>query len=359
MGDFRVTIFGAGNLGSALAAHLTRGAGGFAVEILDPSEQALDRLRDLDLPVARHLLPHEDSLVPALKHSDVVVAAAPEWALPVIARAAASAGTHYLDFSPPRAATIEILAPLARRRVVLNGCGVSPGLVGNIARSLLARCAPAGDLSIRVGAVPRYPTNRLGYGQIWDIDGLIDEYTQPCEALRDGEVASLAPLENLEHVAIDGVTYEAFTTSRGLAELDMFRLAGLRNVTFKTLRYPGHLDHMKFLLDDLGLRGRRDMLRSLLLNGLPIVDDDVLILLLTARGDRGARKVETSVSYRFRRDAALGPFNTMTSVAAGYAAALLSRLKDGALGASGVVAHREIEVDALMRDRFLAPLLAA
>ncbi|MCA0451909.1 MAG: pyridine nucleotide-disulfide oxidoreductase, partial [Proteobacteria bacterium] len=60
MGDFRVTIFGAGNLGAALAAHLTRGPGGFAVEILDPSEQALDRLRDLDLPVTLRLLPRED-----------------------------------------------------------------------------------------------------------------------------------------------------------------------------------------------------------------------------------------------------------------------------------------------------------
>ena len=358
MGEFRVTIFGAGNLGSALAAHLTRGPGGFAVEILDPSEQALDKLRDLNLPVVLRLLPREDAIVPVLKQSDVVVAAAPEWALPAIARAAASAGSHYLDFSPPRAATAQILAPLAHGRIVLNGCGVSPGLVGNVARSLLARCAPVGDLSIRVGAVPRYPTNRLGYGQIWDIDGLIDEYTQPCEALRDGEVASLAPLESLEHVAIDGVTYEAFTTSRGLAELEMFRAAGLRNVTFKTLRYPGHLDHMKFLLDDLGLRGRRDMLRSLLLNGLPIVDDDVLILLLTARGDRGARKVETSASYRFRRDATLGPFNTMTSVAAGYAAALLARLKDGALGESGFVAHHDIAIDALLRDRYLASMLA-
>lgn len=359
MGEFRVTIFGAGNLGAALAAHLTRGPGGFAVEILDPSEQALDKLRDLDLPIALRLLPREDSLVSELKRRDVVVAAAPEWALPAIARAAASAGTHYLDFSPPRAATTEILAPLARERVVLNGCGVSPGLVGNVARSLLARCAPVGDLSIRVGSVPRYPTNRLGYGQIWDIDGLIDEYTQPCEALRDGEVASLAPLENLEHVAIDGVTYEAFTTSRGLAEIDMFRAAGLRNVTFKTLRYPGHLDHMKFLLDDLGLRFRRDMLRSLLLNGLPIIDDDVLILLLTARGDRGARKVETSASYCFRRDATLGPFNTINSVAAGYAAALLARLRDGAMGASGLDAHRNIAVDELLRDRYLVPLLAA
>lgn len=356
MKEFRVAVFGAGNIGAALAAHLA--GGGFAVEVFDPSEQALDKLRELDLPVTIRLLPREDALVPLLEKCHAAVAAAPDWAVPAVARAAAAACTHYLDFSPARAEKMEALAALARERVVLTGCGVSPGIVENIARGLLAQCAPASDLTIRVGSLPRYPTNRLGYGQIWDIDGLIDEYTQPCEALRDGAPATIAPLEGLEHVALDGVNYEAFATSRGLADLDEFRKAGLRNVTFKTLRYPGHLEHMKFLLDDLGLRARRDMLRSLLLNGLPIVEEDVLILFLTARGDRGARKFETSASYAFRRSAALGPFNTMTSVAAGYAAALLARLRDGALGKAGFVAHRDIASDELLRSRYLAPLRA-
>lgn len=48
----------------------------------------------------------------------------------------------------------------------------------------------------------------------------------------------------------------------------------------------------------------------------------------------------------------------MTSVAAGYAAALLARLNDGALGESGFVAHHEIAVEALLRDRYLASMLA-
>jgi len=82
------------------------------------------------------------------------------------------------------------------------------------------------------------------------------------------------------------------------------------------------MDPQVLLLDNLGLRGRRDMLCSLPLNGL-------------------------------------GPFNTMNSVAGGYAAALLSRLKDGTMGAAGFVAHRDIAIDDLLRDRYLAPLLAA
>ncbi|MDI6837587.1 MAG: saccharopine dehydrogenase NADP-binding domain-containing protein [Rhizobiaceae bacterium] len=356
MGDFRITIIGAGNVGSALAACLAT-SGGFDVHVVDPSEQALDRLQELGLPVRLHHLGPHEPLANRLKQSDVTVAAVPERAIPAVARAAASAKTHFLDFSPPHAETRQALEPLAGERIVLNGCGVSPGLVENIASGLLARYAPVCDLTIRVGSVPRFPTNRLGYGQIWDIDGLIDEYTAPCEALRNGEHVLLAPLEGKEHVVLDGVTYEGFTTSRGLKDLAMFRAAGVGDVTFKTLRYPGHLDHMQFLLDDLGLRTRRDMLRSLLLNGLPIVEEDELVMFLTARSARGARKLEASSSYRFRPSATLGPFNAITSVAAGYAAGLLSLLRDGDLGGSGFVAHHAVSHAGVLENPYFSPLL--
>ncbi len=358
MVDFRVSIVGAGNIGSALAACLGT-AGGFAVEVIDPSEEALDRLRDLNLPVSLHHLGSHEPLANLLKQSDVTVAAVPERAVPAIARAAASAGTHFLDFSPLHADTRQALERLAGERVVLNGCGVSPGLVENIASSLLARCAPVSELTIRVGSIPRLPTNRLGYGQIWDIDGLIDEYTMPCEALRGGERIHLAPLEGKEHVVLDGVTYEGFTTSRGLKDLAMFAAAGVCNVTFKTLRYPGHLEHMQFLLDDLGLKNRRDMLRSLLLNGLPIIEEDELVMFLTAGSARGARKLEASSSYRFRPSPALGPFNAMTSVAAGYAAGLLSLLRNGDLGERGFLAHHSVSGAGVLENPYLSPLLAA
>jgi saccharopine dehydrogenase-like NADP-dependent oxidoreductase len=356
MERFKVSIFGAGQVGSALAGYLS-GDGGLAVDVIDPSEQALDKLRDLDFPVTLHHLRHAEAIPGLLGGTDVTVAAAPDRAIASIARAAAVAKTHFLDFSPLNPAAGKELLPLAADRVILNGCGVSPGIVETIASSLIARHAPICDLSIRVGSLPRHPTNRLGYGQIWDIDGLIDEYTNPCEALRNGERVWLAPLEGLERVVLDGVTYEGFTTSRGLKDLTMFSKAGIRNVTFRTLRYPGHLDHMLFLLDDLGLRNRRDMLRSLLLNGLPIIEEDELVIFLTARSERGARKVEASVSHRFRPNSALGPFNAITSVAAGYAAGLLSMMRDGKLGTSGFVAHQAISSHEILRNQYLAPLL--
>lgn len=355
MQPLKVSIFGAGKVGAALAGVLA-GRSQFAVEVIDCSEGAIDKLRALDLPIRTRSYGYRDELPAFLAGCDVVVAAVPESARPGIAAAAVQAGAHYLDFSPARDRMREILEPLAGRRAVMMGCGVSPGVIDNVANGLLETLSHVSDLTIRVGAIPRFPTNRLGYGRIWNIDSLIDEYTLPSAAVRDGQAVNLAPLEEYEQIRIDGVAYEGFVTSGGLDGLTLLAEAGPRNITFKTLRYPGHLEYMRFLLDDLGLRNRRDMLRALLINGLPEIADDVLVLAVTAKGVSDGNACEKTVVHRFQPSRADGPFNALSSVAAGYAASLLSRLKSGGIAKEGFVAHHRLKTSELLAGEFLSPL---
>lgn len=351
-----VCIFGAGPIGTALAMALAR-TKTFSVRVVDRSEEALDRLSALNTGAALHVLNHRDELQTVLVGQDVAVAAVPDAAIDGIARAAVRAGVHYLDFAG-RQRTREILEPLAQRRTVFSGCGVSPGIIENVAWGLLKSFASATDLTIRVGAIPRYPTNRLGYGQIWNVDGLINEYTQPSAAVRDGETVWISPLEEHGQININGVTYEEFITSGGVEDLSKFSQASPKNLTFKTIRYPGHLEYIRFLLDDLGLRRRPDMLKSLLYNGLPLIEDDVLLLVVTARGMRGRQPVERTICHRFSPHHAVGPFNALTSVAAGYAAVLLSMLHRGEIAPSGFVEHHCFNTKALLEETFLAPLIS-
>ena len=358
MAKLKVCIFGAGEIGSALAMALAANED-FAVQVIDRSEEALDRLRAMNIQAVLKSFGHSDELQGLLSGQDVAVAAVPDGAVNAIAEAAARARVHYLDFSCARPETRAILAPLSEHRAVFNGCGVSPGMIGNVACGLLDAFSPVTDLTIRVGAIPRYPTNRLGYGQIWNVDGLIDEYTRPSAAIRDGKPVSVSPLEEYGQMSIDGVTYEEFVTSGGVEDLSIFSESAPRNVTFKTIRYPGHLDYMRFLLDDLGLRHRRDMLRSLLYNGLPVIEDDVLLLVVTARGFRGRQPTERTICHRFSPNRTLGPFNALTSVATGYAATLLSMLQRGEIPAKGLIAHHRIDTETLLSRDFLRPLLSA
>ncbi|GEO87201.1 MULTISPECIES: saccharopine dehydrogenase family protein [Alphaproteobacteria] len=357
MERLKVSIFGAGEIGTALAAALA-GSDAFMIQVIDRSEEALDRLRAMNIAVSLRSFGHPDELRALLAGQDLAVAAVSEGVVNEIAHAAAMAGVHYLDFICARPETRAILEPLSARRAVFNGCGVSPGMIGNVACGLISSFSPVADLTIRVGAIPRYPTNRLGYGQIWNVDGLIDEYTRPSAAIREGQAVSVAPLEGYGHLSIDGVTYEEFVTSGGVEDLSIFADCAPRNVTFKTIRYPGHLDYMRFLLDDLGLRHRRDMLRSLLYNGLPVVEDDLLLLVVTARGYRGRQPTERTICHRFRPNRTFAPFNALTSVATGYAATLIAMLHRGDIADRGFVAHHRIDTAALLSGEFLQPLLA-
>ncbi len=356
MQPLRVAIFGAGKVGAALAGALA-GRPEFVVDVIDCSEDAVDKLRALDLPVGVHSYGYRDELPARLAGCDVAVAAVPESARPGIAAAAVQANVHYLDFLPARGRIREILEPLAGRRAVMMGCGVSPGVIDNVTNGLLESLPRVSDLTIRVGAIPRSPTNRLGYGRIWNVDSLIDEYTLPSMALRDGQRVRLAPFEEYEQIQVDGVAYEAFVTAGGLDDLTLPADAGHKNITFKTLRYPGHHDYMRFLLDDLGLRHRRDMLRTLLMNGLPEIADDVLVLAVTVKGVKDGNLCEKTVVRRFQPICEDSPFNALSSVAAGYAASILSRLRSGGIARTGFVAHHRLKTSDLLAGEFLRPLL--
>ena len=59
----------------------------------------------------------------------------------------------------------------------------------------------------------------------------------------------MLPLEGLEHFSLDGVRYEAFNTSGGLGTLCDTLAGKVRELNYKTVRYLGHRDQMKLLVE--------------------------------------------------------------------------------------------------------------
>ncbi|WP_254558392.1 hypothetical protein, partial [Salmonella enterica] len=72
-------------------------------------------------------------------------------------------------------------------------------------------------------------------------------------------------------------------------------LAGkVRNLNYRTIRYPGHAAIMKTLLSDLRLSDRRDLLKDILEHAVPATLQDVVIVFVTVSGLRdGALMQET------------------------------------------------------------------
>ena len=69
----------------------------------------------------------------------------------------------------------------------------------------------------------------------------------------DGEETDVLPLEGLEAIEIDGTKYEAFNTSGGLGSLAETYGAIVTKMDYKTIRYPGHCEQMRLLMNGLKL----------------------------------------------------------------------------------------------------------
>jgi saccharopine dehydrogenase-like NADP-dependent oxidoreductase len=55
-------------------------------------------------------------------------------------------------------------------------------------------------------------------------------------------------------------------------------------MNYRTVRYPGHRDIMRALLQDLRLAERRDVLKDILENALPGTTQDVVLVFVTVSG---------------------------------------------------------------------------
>ncbi|WP_251864275.1 saccharopine dehydrogenase NADP-binding domain-containing protein [Achromobacter sp. Marseille-Q4962] len=346
-----ILLLGAGKIGFAIALMLQR-SGAYQVLAVDQDAARLRAVAALGCDTL--LAADDDTIARAMRGRDAVVNALPFHRAVAVATLAARAGVHYFDLTEDVASTHAIQA-LGReaRSVLMPQCGLAPGFIGIVGNALARRFDPLLDLRMRVGALPRYPSNALRYNLTWSTEGLINEYCNPCEAIVDGRLTAVAALEGYETFTLDGVEYEAFNTSGGLGTLPATLAGKARNVDYKSVRYPGHCAQMKLLLNDLRLRDRRELLKEILEAAIPATDQDVIIVLVTASGRRHGRLEEESHPARIY-GAELGGHRLSAiqlSTAAGICAAL-DLVAEGALPARGFVGQEAIALDTLLQNRY-------
>ena len=349
-----VAIVGAGKIGSMIA-ELLGSAGDYRVTVLDRSAEQLARL-ETAAPIQTVQLDVQDveALTKALDGKFAVLSAAPYHLTIRVAEAARASGSHYMDLTEDVASTRrgKQLADGARSAFIPQ-CGLAPGFITIAAADLCKRFDLLHDVRMRVGALPKYPSNALNYNLTWSTDGLINEYCEPCEAIVNGELHETPPLEELEEFALDGVTYEAFNTSGGLGTLCETLAGKARNLNYKTIRYPGHAHIIKALLNDLRLRDRRDVLKDILENAVPATLQDVVIVFVTVSGVQQGRLVQETYANKIYSQAVGGVMRSAIQVttAAGICG-VLDLLSDGRLPQTGFLKQEDIALDLFLANRF-------
>ena len=346
-----ITILGAGQIGFAMAVLLQQ-AGGYGILVADWDASRLKPLAALGFEVM--VVDDDASLFKAVSGRYAVLNALPFHRAITVAGMCVKERVHYFDLTEDVRSTQAIRALAAGAgSVLMPQCGLAPGFIGIVGHDLARRFDRLLDLHMRVGALPRYPLNRLRYNLTWSTEGLINEYCNPCDALVDGEPTQVMALEGYETFALDGVEYEAFNTSGGLGTLTETLRGKARNVDYKSVRYPGHCAIMKLLLNDLRLRERRDLLKDIFETAIPATEQDVVVVFVTASGYRNQRLIQDSYSARVVGTEVDGHRLSaiQLTTAAGICTAL-DLVAEGALPQSGFIGQEQIGLDQFLKNRF-------
>ena len=351
--NWDVLIVGAGKIGRMVGVVLSEAAE-FDVTIADANQSMLDQVSALGLKTIKVDVSNETEMFAALDGKNAVLSAAPYFLTPAIASAAKKAGTHYFDLTEDVKST-KFVMDLAKDAdsAFMPQCGLAPGFVGIAGYHLAKQFDSIEDLSMRVGALPRYPTNALKYNLTWSTEGLVNEYCNPCEALVDGELKEVAPLENLENFTLDGVDLEAFNTSGGLGTLCDTLAGRAQNVSYRSIRYPGHRDILNILLNDLKLNKRQDLMCEIFENGLPRTRQDQVTVFCTATGMIDGQFEERSfVNVSHAMEVAGRDWSAIQITTAAGVTAAMDLMRQGKLPQSGFVRQEQINLDEFLDNRF-------
>ncbi|MCC7464148.1 MAG: saccharopine dehydrogenase NADP-binding domain-containing protein [Gammaproteobacteria bacterium] len=349
----RVALLGAGHIGQSIA-RLLHASGDYQVLVADRSAAALQHVAIPGVATHRADIDTPAGLAGVLADRDVVVNALPYYLATAVATAARAANCHYFDLTEDVAATRAIKALAADATTIfMPQCGLAPGFIGIVAHHLALQFEEIHDVKMRVGALPAFPTNSLKYNLTWSVDGLINEYCHPCEAIRDGTRIELLPLEGLEHFSLDGVEYEAFNTSGGLGTLCETLNGRVRTLDYKSVRYPGHCALMKILLEELQLKSHQGALKEILRRAIPTTMQDVVLVFVTVSGRRDGQLVQEVFARKVFAERSSGNHQSAIQIttAAGICAAV-DLFRTRRLPQRGFVRQEQISLPEFLANRF-------
>jgi len=349
----RVVLMGAGHIGQTIARWLSQSSD-YQVKVVDCSVVALKALAHLKVETALIDTSDEAELRACMTGFDAVINALPYHLALTVATQAKAVGCHYFDLTEDMAATRDIMA-LARgaKTAFMPQCGLAPGFIGIVAHHLSQKFSYLNEIKMRVGALPAFPTNSLKYNLTWSVDGLINEYCHPCEAIRNGQLTEVLPLEGMEHFSLDGTEYEAFNTAGGLGTLCDTLKGKVQALDYKTVRYPGHGALMKMLLQELGMQHDQDTLKAILRKSIPLTMQDVVLVFVTVSGECEGKFLQEVFARKIFADRSeTNPMSAIQITTAAGICAAVDLFREGKLPQSGFIRQEQVALPDLLANRF-------
>ncbi len=355
-----VLILGSGKIGRMIAKFLVD-SGDYSVRIADADPASLKRLRSMTRPedpieVLQIDASSEPELQKAMQGMDGVVSALSYHFNPRVAEVAAQHGLHYFDLTEDvetTRAVRESAKGAKHGQLFIPQCGLAPGFISIAANHVAKSMDELDKVFMRVGALPQFPSNALKYNLTWSTDGLINEYCNPCEAIHNGELRTVLPLEGLEHFSLDGVRYEAFNTSGGLGSLCETLAGKVNELNYKTIRYQGHRDLAAFLVNELQLSQHRDELKQILERSVPVTFQDVVVIFCTVSGFKNGQYLQLTDARKIYHQKINGVhWSAIQITTAAGVCAIIDLVRDTKLTGTGFLAQETVDLEVFLNNRF-------
>ena len=357
----KIVILGCGKIGKLVLCLLAQSKD-YEITVAELSEKSFQHLF-LEIPFLKNHenikytecdFQNENDLKKTLSKQDYVLSCAPFFCNKKIAKIAKEQQVHYLDLTEDVETTHNIKSLAVNSKTdFIPQCGLAPGFITIIAQNLMNQMDEVFDVKMRVGALPLCPNNRLKYNLTWSVDGLINEYCNPCESIVDGKLYNVQALEGYEHFEIDGSRYEAFNTSGGLGTFATEIIGKVKNMNYKSVRYEGHCEMMKTLLWDLKLKEDRINLKNIFEKSLPYTLDDVVIVFSVVSGILNGKLVEKVYSQKIRSKKIFGiHWGAIQVSTAASICAVLDMHCCGKMKKNGFIHQQDILFDEFIQNRF-------
>jgi saccharopine dehydrogenase-like NADP-dependent oxidoreductase len=333
----KILVIGLGKVGSLVATLLSKR---FDVTGLDKAQPAVA----LSFPVMTGDISDQNFLDQALTGFDAVVSCMPYNLNLPIAQKACDAGIHYFDLTEDVATTSAIREMAKNSRSVLAPqCGLAPGFIGIVGMELAKRFTKLRDIELRVGALPRYPNGLMGYSFTWSPAGVVNEYINDAEVIHNGVRKMVPSLEGVEMINIEGQEFEAFITSGGLGTMCETLEGKLDTLNYKTIRYPGHCSLMRFMLYELCLKDKRELVEQILTEAKPPVQQDVVYVYAVVEGWKDNR-LEREEFYRAYHPIQIDGqhWRAISWTTAASIASVVEMVADGVLPGKGFIKQEDI-----------------
>lgn len=252
-------VLGSGLMGSALAFDLARSKNVEKVTLADAdllrAEQTAHKIGSPTVVPMNLDVTMIDSVVDAMKRHDCVISAVSYRYNFILTKAAIAARVHFCDLGGNDEVVNHQLSLGEEARkanvLIVPNCGLAPGMANVLAARGAELFESLDSVKIRVGGLPQHPRPPFNYQLVFSVEGLINEYSGTSTVIRNGkmtQVDTLTEVETMEFPEPPG-TLEAFHTSGGSSLLPSMFEGKVHHLDYKTLRYPGHCEKFKALLD--------------------------------------------------------------------------------------------------------------